>query len=211
MEMDFKRIERRTRQAGYDDGIAEMGLGVLGLLGGGCFFSYSFFPPGFPGPLFWGIGVFAATIVGARLIGRAIRSLKQKWSYPRAGYASYRPPGGTGKRRLISLSGAVAGFVSALAYGFLKDSFGFASPPFFFGLLFSLSYIYTGIRLRLARFYLYSFVAVVAGTILGQTGWTWRISMGALFAILGAVLLVSGVVVFSRFLRRNPIGEGEPS
>jgi len=211
MEMDLKKIERRTVQYWFEDGIWEMAFGGWILLSGIFTFGFALTPGK---PLWRALGwvvLMAVVIFSARYVARTVRRLKEKWTYPRAGFVSYRRPDGQERPRRFSWVGALAGFASALTYGLLRDLVGYSWAQAGFGLLMALTFIYTAMRTNLLRFYVLSVFLLAAGIFVAQSGLNALSGVGVLCCLLGLALFASGVITLRRFIRKNPVLERDES
>jgi hypothetical protein len=138
MDTDLKKVERRTIQYWYEDGIWEMAFGMMVLFLGIYLLGYALISMKSLWLVLWSIGTLPVFIFGVRFVRRAVRLLKEKLTYPRAGFISYRRPDGRKRPRRFSLVGGLAGIAGALAYSLSRNSGGFSWYLAGFGLLFAL-------------------------------------------------------------------------
>lgn len=211
MATNFKKVELRTIQYWFDDGIWEMALG-------GWIFLFGILSLGvalIPGKPFWRVlgwtAILAIAILSVRFAGRAIRRLKEKWTYPRAGFVSYRRPGGQKKPRRFSWIGGLAGLVSALGYGLLRDFFGYSWAQAGMSLLMALTFFYTAVRANLFRFYVLSIFTLVAGIFVARSGLNALSGIALFGCLLGLALFASGTITFKQFVKKNPVLEKDES
>jgi hypothetical protein len=211
MVTDLKKVEHRTIQYWFEDGIWEMAFGGWSFLLGIFTFGFALIPgKPFLRALGW-VGLLAVIIICARFAGRAVRLLKEKWTYPRAGFVSYRRPGGQNRPRRFSWVGGLAGLASALVYGLLRDSFGYMWAQAGLSLLMALTFFYTAIRTKLTRFYVLSVFLLAAGILVTRSGLKALSGVGVFCCLLGLALCASGSITFRQFVRKNPVLEKEQS
>ena len=205
---EIKRLERRTVQYWFEDGIWEMGFGAISLVSGICLLGISLIPT----KSLWRVlslpVVFAVLYIGVRLVNRAVRSSKEKWTYPRTGFVSYRRQNDSKLFRRFSWRGGFFGFAFALVYGFLRELAGFSWVLVFSGLVLGFAIFYNALRTSLIRFYILSAIIVVAGAALAGAGLSSLAGLGLIFAVQGVGLIATGRITFVRFIRDIPISAG---
>ena len=132
----------------------------------------------------------------------ALKSVRERYLIGRWGYVRYKPIGrkqiGTGIALAVLMAAVVLGVVS----GFLPaDGWILGWTGLFGGAL-------TAWCGRLPRFFAGGVAMAAAGLLLAFSGVSLPAGFAILFGFLGLMWLVSGAVVFVRFIRR-PIGAGE--
>jgi hypothetical protein len=143
-----------------------------------------------------------------------VKALKQKLTYPRTGFVSYRRL--EGKKKRFSILGGVVGGTTAIAYGLLRsDVFpagtAVAALPLVTGLIIAAAYVWAGMKTGVFRFFVTAMLSALAGIAVALTGLTETAALGAYWGILGASHCISGPVVFVRYLRQHPISGADPS
>ncbi len=211
MVTDLKKVERRTIQYWYEDGIWEMAFGVMVLFLGIYLLGYALIPAKSLWRGLWSIGMLPVFIFGVRFVGRTVRLLKEKLTYPRAGFVSYRRPDGRKRPRRFSLVGGLAGIVGALAYSLSRNSGGFSWVLAGFGLMFALTLFYVAIRTNLIRFFLLSVLVLASGIVFARSGLAAISGLSAFYCLMGLALCVSGAITLRQFVRKNPVLEKEQS
>jgi MFS family permease len=211
MVTDLKKVERRTIQYWYEDGIWEMAFGVMVLFLGIYLLGYALIPAKSLWRGLWSIGMLPVFIFGVRFVGRIVRLLKEKLTYPRAGFVSYRRPDGRKRPRRFSLVGGLAGIAFALAYSLSRNSGGFSWFPAGFGLLFALMLFYIALRTNLIRFFLLSVLVIASGIVLARSALAAISGLSIFYCLMGLALCVSGAITLRQFVRKNPLLEKEQS
>jgi len=212
MENDLKKIERRPVRYWFEDGIYEMAFGAISLCLGFYLYAYAWIPRRSLWSVLWAIGTFPLLVFGFRFVNKILGALKQKWTYPRTGYVSYRRP----KKKKFSLLGGLTGAGSALIYGFLKfGPFPKLSSiswwPMVGGFLFAATHVWVGLKTDIGRFYVLAVISGASGIGLSVAGLGEMPALGALWGILGVSQVISGAITFRRYLRRNPSSGEERS
>ena len=101
-----KRLERRTVQYWFEDGIWEMGIGAMSLWIALYFLIETIIPPRTLWRVLWGVTAIPVFFLGAKFMARAVRSSKEKWTYPRTGFISYRRQNDLKRSRRFSWPGS---------------------------------------------------------------------------------------------------------
>jgi len=214
MKSEIEKIEKRPIRYWYEDGLNEMAFGVIGISLGVYFWIHTRIPPGSAWHIPWALGMFPLLLFGSRLLQGIVKRLKEKWTYPRTGYVSYRRS--EGGRRRIAIRGAVVGAAFGLAIGFLRSSifqqrFGIAMVVLITGLIGAGVLMWIEVKTGVFRYFVMSMISALAGIGLSTSGLAEMAALGLFWGILGASHGISGVFVLVRYLRRHPAGGADPS
>ena len=194
-------VEVRAMRAAARDGITEMLLGLLLLVFGVLFYLST--------PL---AALGALLPLALNPLGRY---LKQRFVYPRTGYArTARPPHAVRGIVLVAVA-SVAGILAvfgafALTLGFDRGQALFLSHfvPAIAGLLMAIGPLTVARTYRLARWYVLAAVLVLTGVALPLSGVsTGYEAIAFQSAIVGGLSLFLGIGLFLSFLRRVPLEE----
>ena len=202
---DVNKTIRRSRQYWFDDGLAEILIGLLFALIGLLFWWQTTFISR-TSILVMGLAMPVIIILGSVGVGVLLRWLKQRLVYPRTGYVTYQKP--TRKQRNISwLLGAVVGISIAVAITQLAL---FELTAAFIGAGIGVGLFMLGFRIGLMRFHFLAVWSVAVSVAIS----CWGLA-SALAATLGQVLMslgleVSGGVVFWRYWQNSEPGNDEP-
>lgn len=198
MANNIDKVVRRTYGYFYDDGLVEMALGLLFIAVGLWLVLWSgLASPGFLG-LLLAIGLPLLIFGGALLFKRLIRKLKERITYPRTGYVSYRQNQPDRGRWLFIGTALLLTLLAVLLPG------SFNQMSVMVGALLGVILIYMGYRVEVRRFYLVGFVAIILGFGLAQTGLEEVLALGLLFIGAGVTLLIAGAMTLILYLRRHP-------
>jgi hypothetical protein len=127
-----------------------------------------------------------------------IKKLKERITYPRTGYVSYRENQPDRGRWLFIGTAALFTLLNI----FLPGSFNQMSVMV--GALLGVILIYMGYRVEVRRFYLIGILSIILGFGLAQLGIDEVVALGLLFTAAGVGLLVSGAITLILYLRRHP-------
>lgn len=195
---DFRKLEKKAYLSYHQDGLLDLVIGAVIL----------------------GLGINEATdssawSLMAILLISAYVPLKRVITYPRLGYAKFNSKRGGVDTRLAGL--VVAAALVLLLVGMLvllrPDSSSSSplvlairtSPMLLYGLLGCFGFGLGGFILGLGRLYAFALLSVVI--MIG--GHLLNLTLSVAFMLLGGAILATGAVLLVRFLRRNPIPEGQ--
>jgi len=185
-DVDLKEIERKAYMSYFQDGLWDTLIGIFLLV--------------------WGIGILTDTagLTGVYFLPTMwiILSLKKRLAYPRIGHVKMAQE----KKTLswLAIAGVVTLLIAIVAYvltisgntpNLLKDNF-----LFLFGVVNAIVVCVIAYWWKVNRWYAYAAI-IVAGVASHQ--WL-EISNPFSFIIPGSVILLSGLVVLIRFLRKYP-------
>jgi hypothetical protein len=206
--VDIEKIEKRTVQSFYDDGLAEISLGLIFLLLGGYFFAQAAAPEG--SALSSALSVlFVLVIVSAGfLVSRILRFLKRRITYPRTGYIAFKKKELSSKRRAATMIvGGIIGASFAALYG-LSPSFK-ALFPALNGLLLAVAVLLIAGKIGLARFYILSAASAVIGLAVTAAGVGDIKGISLYYGLFGAAVTISGLATLIIYLRKSPRADRE--
>jgi hypothetical protein len=204
MSNELKESQRRAIRYFYVDGTFEYGFGLLCLILAGYFYAETH-TNGWLSALV-DASLVLVLICGAYLIQFLIRKLKERITYPRTGYVSYRRERGL-KRGWRVVLGFIVGGVAAGAISLLvmNQNIMIAVLPLVSGTLFGLVLFILGWRTAVARFYLLGLLSAVMGVTLAFSGLEYYSSLIGYYAGFAVVLLGTGTCVLLTYIRQNPI------
>ena len=207
---ELAKLARQVQQAYYEDGLADIFLGVI-FLGLAAFFTLLA-----SGITFLWIMILALNpLFFIPLIERA----KQRWVYPRAGYVKPKPlpETNTCKALLVLTSGVLLLILPALGLFLVSGYAGLFFwlswiAPTTFGLLMSIGLFYIAYKHHITRYYLFAVILPLIGAIVPWLDLSFSSAYAAFlttltfqFAITSLFALFAGTVLFLRFLHRYPI------
>jgi MFS family permease len=198
--LDLREIERRVHQSVFQDGLMEIMMGGF-LLVVGALFAIS---------MKWILLISLLVIfLGNPLLERA----KKRYIYPRIGYVKLRPekeadPKGIAVAAIVFVVILLGSGLFSLAIGkdrgwafwfkyFLPGSTGFmlAIGPFWLGETY-------GVR----RGYVFAVLFLLSGIVIPVLGIAQGYeAVGFECLLVGVISLISGVIMFTRFLRKYPL------
>ena len=198
MSKNIDKVVRRTYRYFYDDGLVEMALGLLFIAVGIWLVIWNGLTADALSGLLLAIGLPLLIFGSAVFFKQLIKKLKERITYPRTGYVSYRENQPDRGRWLFIGTAALFTLLSI----FLPGSFNQMSVMV--GALLGVILIYMGYRVEVRRFYLIGILSIILGFGLAQLGIDEVVALGLLFTAAGVGLLVSGAITLILYLRRHP-------
>jgi len=196
-KIDLTQIERDIFRDYLQDGLLELVMGAWLLLIGLALTS------GFTA-VFVVLGLFLCPLL--------FRTLKRRFTYPRAGYVELREgdPGPAPRIILGSLLlGLIALVVVLIAVGAIGDpAQWYRWMPIMWGIWLAGILLGLGAAVRLVRYFVLAFTALVAGPFFSSLSLPGKLeNLGLFNGAVGAALLIWGLVVFLRFLHQHPLAQ----
>ncbi len=189
---------RRVHRYLYDDGLIEMGIGILFIVVGLGLIAFVAIQDNTIVGVTLIVGLLALAIGGAIFTKRALEVVKERVTYPRTGYVSYHTEESSRGRWVV----LVAPLLLLMLSLFLPKELTRISS-----MIGALMFVVTcslGYRLRLRRFYLVGSIALLAGVLASLLFPNEAIGAGVTFSVTGLTLVVSGTLTLSTYLRRHP-------
>jgi MFS family permease len=205
MTNDLKNPQLRARQYFYVDGTFEFGFGLLSLLLAGYFFVETHVHGWLSAIV--DVSLVLVMISGGFLVNLLTRKLKERVTYPRTGYISYRQDKQPKRVRRAMISIVIGGLVAALATVLVAAPHrpNLAVMPIFSGILFGLVLAIVAWRTAILRFYLLALLSAAVGIALSFSGLEDYPGLVAYYAATAVLLLFTGACVLRSYLRKNPV------
>lgn len=198
MEAQIAQATRRTTRYWYDDGLVEIGTGVLFLLMAGLFAIEGLAPSGSLPALFSALGLPALLLIGMVVLGLALRAAKRRLTFPRTGYVDYPQ---TRPIRKV-LAGLVGGVVSLLlVLGLTTRPEWLTALPALQGALIAVVWVLLSFRTGALRMAGQGLVALAAGLVASFAGLDPEVGAAVVFGAVGLSALVSGALALTHYLR----------
>ena len=201
--VDIERIEKRTVQSFYEDGLNEIALGLIFLLLGGYFFAQAAIPEGSPLNAVLSVLFVFVIISSGFLVNRFLRFFKRRITYPRTGYVAFKKKRPSPKRRAATMivGGIIAASLAALYT--LSPSLK-ALFPALNGLLLAFAVLLIANKVGLVRFYVLAAASAAIGIAVTAVGIGDIKGISLYYGLFGAAMVVSGLAALIVYLRRSP-------
>lgn len=206
--VDIEKIERRTVQSFYDDGLTEIAVGLIFLLLGGYIFGQAAVPEGSPWNAALSVLFVLVIISSGFFVNRFVRFFKRRITYPRTGYVAYKKKAHGPKRRWAA---AIAGGIIALVLSalFALAPSAKALLPALNGLLLAVAVLLFANKVGLIRFYILSAASAVIGFAVTAAGVGGTKGVSLDDGLFGAALVISGLATLVAYLRKSPRADRE--
>lgn len=213
MNQDFNEIQQRVRHYWFKDGVGEIAVGGLFLMlslyfAGHYFAGTRFLPPVWNAPLYIDLGLAILLLVGIVLTRKIIAVVKMHITYPRTGYVEYYIESKS------SLATRIAIFIAGTLFVLLLIAIGrwvgsFKWIPAFLGVFFGGVLIFLRTKtFGLKRFNYHASLSILLG--LGLTFSSMPIpGLSVYYAVFGVWLLIWGIWILAKYLRENPLPDGD--
>lgn len=201
---NLKEIEDRPLRSWNVDGLQELIMGILWILWGGLWLIGQELPKGGLYNAYW-LVVPALLAVSGFAGNWVVRRLKQRVTFPRAGYVALREP--TQRERLGTAAFAIIVamvLASVIMRARTENVQRLITPGV--GVIVSLGFVVASMKQRDRHFLVLAGVALAFGIALGSLQMGWQ-SLNWLFIVLGVVATVAGGIRLSHFVRKHGVPE----
>lgn len=201
-------IQRRTERYWYQDGIWEIGFGLINALLAGFFLLVA--QRDWTGPMALVLLVVqAGVIIGAFLLmSRVIKALKERITYPRTGYVAYRRPAPGARLKRALLTALIAAIVGALVGVTAAARLAPNRMPLVTSIVMAAALAYLGFRFSLLRLFLTAGLTVAFGFIVALIPLSDTYSTAAYFGGFGLLMLASGGFTLLHYLHSTRPASG---
>lgn len=189
--MNHKSLQRRVFLQYFDDGIWDIFIGII-------LFCFGL-------GMLIDVGYLAGICAAVGITG--VYQAKATYTYPRLGYVRFKNTKKYGMMGILALV-LLLGVVIALLFGMDKSSPLIAWIRGNFHLVLALvwggGFLAAAFLLNIPRFYIY---AIGLSLALIASGWIGSIGMN--LTLSGALISITGIFLFIRFIRQYPIEKAE--
>lgn len=199
---NITQIQKQTFRYYYEDGLAELAVGILFLVIGLDVWLISSVPQGTVISIAAWILLPIVTIAGIYGVQRFVKNLKEKYVHPRTGYIEYAAKPNR-YRWLIS------GFVFALAVLFMLLPYDWLQKgSVTAGMIIFVILVSIGTQVGLKRLIAEGILSFIIGIFLAFLPFNDNASLVATFIPTGLLLILVGFWVFRKYRGNNPLPEG---
>jgi hypothetical protein len=205
---DIDKVIQRTHRYWYEDGLPEIAVGCMFVACGLLLLVMGSIPPGSLLAPALAIGFVILVAFGGLFVSRAVKAVKNRVTYPRTGYVSYRRPESNRRRRIIAASLGVGIGMLGIILSIAGAPIWLMSMPMVQGLIIGAGLLYIGRRLGLTRFYALAPLSALIGVMVALNGFEDALGSAAYFGEMGFVLMASGLRALRTHLSRSqPVEE----
>ncbi len=195
-EINLKELEKKAYRDSQQDGLMEIMMGLILMTFGGFFYST----------------VFAFYILLIVFSGKIVEFVRRRYTYPRIGFVKFRrenPKDALTGVLLFELAVIVIMFTLISIFGNVTDYSSWVKwSPLFFGMILVGPFAHAQSRSGSIRYYGYAILSVILGLVFSLIEFGSGCTGLILYLVLiGGFLVLGGLVIFIRFLRKYPLPE----
>jgi hypothetical protein len=198
MNTSIEGAPRRAVHYWYDDGLAEIGVGLLFLLLAALFAVEGLAPAGSLPPWFSAFGLPVIVVGGMIVLGLSVRAIKERLTYPRTGYVAY-PRTGPARKWLAGVIGGIVSFLLVLFLATRPD--WMVALPALQGAAVAAVLLLLSYRSGVSRLAIQGLLALGAGLIVSFISVGTSIGTALVFGTIGLASFISGALVLAHYLR----------
>ncbi len=203
MRDQITEMQKRPIHYWYSDGIWELHFGLFFVLFGLYYFLLTFIPATGPYQIIaLAIGQPAIILFGILGFRKTIRYFKERITYPRTGYISYRT-----KRKNNRLVGMATGLVLGMIFGLIASQLngliGTSWIPAFIGVMLAFILYILAYKSNVIRFYVLAVTSVIIGGLVAFSGIDDWLQNAAFFAGIGICFVISGLATLIIYMRNS--------
>lgn len=196
------QIQKQTFRYYYEDGLAELAVGILFFVVGLDVWLISSVPQGTLIAIIAWILLPIITVAGIYGVQHFVKNLKEKYVHPRTGYIEYAAK--PNRYRWL-----VSGFALALAVSFMLLPYDWLQKGLVTaGMIIFVILVSIGTQVGLKRLIAEGILSFIIGIILAFLPFSDNASLVATFIPTGLILILIGFLVFRKYRSDNPLPEG---
>ena len=197
-EINLKEIEKNAYRDSQQDGLMEVMMGLILMTFGGFFYS----------------PIFAFYILLIVFSGKIVEFVRRRYTCPRIGFVKFHrenPKDALAGVLLFELAVIVIMFTLISLFGNVTDYSQWVNwAPLFFGMILVGPFAHAASRSGSVRYYGYAILSVILGLFFSLIEFGSGCTGLMLYLVLiGVFLVLGGLVIFIRFLRKYPLPETE--
>ncbi len=202
MRDSIDQFTQRTQRYWYVDGLVEMAGGAIMLMTGLFYLVIPLIDNTPLRSLLLAFGMPALIIAGMFGARKIITSFKNRITYPRTGYVTYKRPR-TGRRALSFMVAAVFTAILILVIALTRDFISDKWLEVISATLVALFTLYLAYQFGLKRFYAISLITFALGLMTAWLAMPGDLSSAFFFSTLGLVWILSGSWTLAQYLRKT--------
>jgi MFS family permease len=201
-QIKIENIIRNTRKYWYVDGLSEIAGGLIIFAVGLTYWLVSTLENISIKAVLLMVALPAVIIIGSLIVRKYLPNIKERITYPRTGYLTFRKPPRNRSLKRALIVGMVAGLIGALVTmvsSRLPDNYlPLLSSVFLF--IFS---IYIAYQTAVSRFYVIGLLMVLLGAAISFMTFENVLPYTLFFSGVGIIWIISGVITLLRYLRNT--------
>jgi hypothetical protein len=206
MDKELDRFKKDTIRYWFEDGLSDIVIGSLFFIVGGLTVLQGLLEPGSALTGFYGMLIFVVILAGTPLSRRLIRTLKERFTYPRTGYIAYKAP--SSLQRIVSLILAIIFSIIVLLLVIASSLSQITWLPTILGIMLAAILSLIGYRNAVIRYQLMAVGVAGIGFLLSLFNAVEWLSIGIMLSSCGLALMLSGLITLFRYLHNTQPDHG---
>lgn len=201
-ELKIENIIRNTRKYWYVDGLSEIAGGLIIFAAGLTYWLVSTLEDTSIKFILLMVAQPAVIIVGSLLVQKILPRIKERLTYPRTGYLTFRKPPKKRRFKRILVVGLLAVVVSALVT-MISSALPTQYLPLLSSVFLTIFSIYIAYQTAVPRFYGIAFLMLLLGAAISFINPGKTLPYTLFFCGIGIIWIISGVITLIGYLNKT--------
>lgn len=201
-QIKIENIIRNTRKYWYVDGLSEIAGGLIIFVAGLTYWFVSSLENSNFKYILLMIAQPVVIIIGSLIVRKYLPKIKEKLTYPRTGYLTFRVPPRNRRFKRALIVGLTAGLVAALVTmvsSKLPDNY----LPLLTSVFLLIFSIYLAYQTTVSRFYVIGFLMVILGVVISFVPFGNALPYSLFFCGVGIIWIITGVITLIGYLKKT--------
>lgn len=201
-QVKIENIIRNTRKYWYVDGLSEIAGGLVIFATGLTYWLVSTLESTNIKALLLMLAQPAVIIIGSLIVQKYLPKIKERITYPRTGYLTFRKPPRNRRLKRALIVGMVAGLVAALV-AMVSSRLPANYLPLLSSVFLLIFSIYLAFQTAVPRFYVIGFLMVLLGAVISFVPFGNALPYTLFFCGIGIIWIISGVITLIGYLKKT--------
>lgn len=201
-QVKIENIIRNTRKYWYVDGLSEIAGGLVIFATGLTYWLVSTLESTNIQALLLMLAQPAVIIIGSLIVQKYLPKIKERITYPRTGYLTFRKPARSRRFKRALVVGLVAGLVAALV-AMVSSRLPANYLPLLSSVFLLIFSIYLAYQTAVPRFYVIGFLMVLLGAVISFVPFGNALPYTLFFCGVGIIWIISGVITLIGYLKKT--------
>jgi uncharacterized membrane protein HdeD (DUF308 family) len=201
-QLKIENIIRNTRKYWYVDGLSEIAGGMIIFTTGLTYWLVSTLEYTNIKAILLMIAQPAVIIIGSIIAQKYLPKIKERLTYPRTGYLTFRRPPKNRRVKRALIVGLVAGLVGALVT-MLSNQLPDNYLPLLSSVFLFIFSIYIAYQTAVSRFYVIGILMVILGAAISFLPFENVLPYTLFFSGVGIIWIISGIITLIGYLKKT--------
>jgi hypothetical protein len=201
-QVKIENIIRNTRKYWYVDGLSEIAGGLIIFAAGLSYWLVSTLENTAIKAILLMLAQPAVIIIGSIIVQKYLPKIKERLTYPRTGYLTFRKPPRNRRVKRALIVGLVAGLIGALVT-MLSSKLPENYLPLLSSVFLLIFSIYIAYQTAVTRFYVIGFLMVLLGAVISFMPFENVLPYTLFFSGIGIIWIISGVITLIMYLHKT--------